>query len=261
MNLRNIAMLATGMVVIMGFAMLAPAFLQPHTAQSSFGHYDNNLPVILSFNVHYESAETSSWCNELSSILDKHQARAVVFVTGKIAESNPDCVSSFSSDIDIGSQTYSYANLTSIVDYQDALEEVHDGKKAVDRVGALDSRIFRAPYGSTDGNIYSMLNRSEIVADFSYVSHYNKYENDLFVKYPLSTYGLYEHDHNYSSELVQDLLRFRAPILIDFDNRVTIEKIDSFITGLKSEGGFGSKFIIANPSDLTAIDLTIRESN
>ena len=78
---------------------------------------------------------------------------------GKLAESYPKCVTLFSSNdgIDIGSSTYNYINLTSTQDYLLTLEEVKEGKRAVDSIGRLDSKLFKAPSGSTNQNIYSLL--------------------------------------------------------------------------------------------------------
>lgn len=58
--------------------------------------------------------------------------------------------------IDIGSQTCSYSNLTSICDYGTALKEIPKDKQAVYASGNLNSRLFKAPYRDNDGNIYSL---------------------------------------------------------------------------------------------------------
>ena len=172
--------IATGIVVVLGIAIISPVYYQKRPISQPI--------VMLSFSIIGDS-NVPKWCNDLSSILEKHNLRAAVFITGKVAERNPACISSFSSnDIDIGSQTYNYVNLTSITDYSAALEEVRSGKEVLDKTGNLNSRLFKAPYGSTDQNIYSFLTRSGIVADFSYAQHYNKYENGKFIKYDLVTY-------------------------------------------------------------------------
>ena len=96
------------------------------------------------------------FCDTIYAIMNKHNVKASIFISGNLAEKYPICVSLFSSNenIDIGSQTYSDVNLTSIPDYTKQFSEVKSGKSAIDYVGKVDSKLFRAPYGSTDGNIY-----------------------------------------------------------------------------------------------------------
>jgi len=240
MKLVYLGAMATTMVVAIGLVMVVGS-AYTHTVE-----HDRRLPsVMLSFSIVDES-NAPEWCTALSSTLAKYGAKATVFVTGKVAERHPACVSAFSSlpGVDVGSQTYSYANLAAIQDYTKALEEVRSGKQAVDRAGNLDSRVFKAPYGSTDDNIYSFLGRSNITADFSYKQQYNKYENGQFVKYDLATY---ESD-SYSSESVRNLAS-KAPVAITFDNSTPIEQIDSFVSALMSDG----KIKVVNASELTGL--------
>ena len=124
-------------------------------------------------------------------------------------------------NIDIGSQTYTYANLTSIPDYTKQLSEVKSGKSAIDYVGKVDSKLFRAPYGSTDGNIYSLLSRSGILADFSYSNQYNKYENGQFIKYDAITYNPLSNQSNISNTLSSSNGK---NVLINFDNSIPLIK-------------------------------------
>jgi hypothetical protein len=183
MKLVHMAAIATGLIIIIGVVMVSPAFFR------SFGHSDTETPVLLAFNVRDvgDARAASAWCMDLSALLDERQIKAAVFLSGKMAEAAPECVSSFSSSIDIGSRTYSYMDIVAIADYSKALDEVKKGKQAVDRAGNLDSGLFSAPYGSVDDNIYSLLNRSRILADFTYNDYYNKYENRFYVKYEITT--------------------------------------------------------------------------
>jgi hypothetical protein len=236
--------IATGIVVVLGIAIILPVYYQKRPILQPI--------VMLSFSI-IGGSNVPIWCNDLSSILEKHNLRAAVFITGKVAERNPACVSSFSSnDIDIGSQTYNYVNLTSITDYSAALEEVRSGKEVLDKTGNLNSRLFKAPYGSTDQNIYSFLTRSGIVADFSYGQHYNKYEDGKFIKYDIVSYD----GASYSSDLFNDISSSeKMPILINFDNSTPIDEIDSFLSKLKS---VSNNIYFINASELTGMNLTER---
>jgi peptidoglycan/xylan/chitin deacetylase (PgdA/CDA1 family) len=224
--------------------MIAPAFTQ-YSLQDS-------KDVLLSFTIDNSPTGVSSWCTELSSLLEERRiTKAVVFVSGKTAEANPECITSFSSGIDIGSQTYNYVNLTSVADYLDALDEVKRGKEAVEKVGNIDSRVFKAPYGSTDDNIYSLLHRSGILADFSYQDHYNKYVRNQFERYEATSLS------------ATDQTSFRlsdeaSPFILEFDSSIPVDKIGEVILKFESEN---SDIRFVSASELTEIDLTIREED
>lgn len=195
--------------------------------------------------------EWPGWCNELASILSKHEVKATVFITGTVAEQHPECVTSFASQgIDVGSQTYRYVNLTAVNDYQYALSEVKMGKLAVDRAGMLDSRVFKAPFGATDQNIYSLLSNSNITADFSYTSQYNKFESGQFVKYQLVACDCL------SSGAVTSLLDDGPPVMVEVCNSVPVSDIERLIVDLKSDDKI--RFITA--SELVGQELTARKA-
>jgi len=239
MKIIQVSAISTGTVILLGIAMVIPAFLQP----------TQQLLVLLSFDV-LDQGNTPEWCKELSSVLSKHNVKAVVFVAGKTADQYPECVSGFSNNVDIGSQTYDYVELASIHDYAAQLEQVKSGKIAVDRAGNLDSKVFKAPFGATDENIYSLLSSSGILADFSYQTQYNKYYKDQFIKFDLDSYeGLEE-----STEYYQKLKPEEGPVVINFDNHTPTEKIDQFVSKLKS-----SHIRFVSASELTGIDLTVKE--
>jgi hypothetical protein len=231
------------MVIAVGLVMVvAPAYT--HTLE-----HNKLPPAMLSFSV-VNTHNAPEWCNDLSSVLLEHEVPAAVFVTGWVADQHPGCVAAFSSgNVDIGSQTYSYANLTSL-DYTKALEEVRKGKSAVDAAGGIDSRLFKSPYGSTDENTYSLLSRSGITADFSYDSQYNKYEDGQFVRYAALQYG----EPAYSPESMRSLMAAKKPVIISFDNSNSIEQIDSFISELAAD----EEIRLVSASELAGLELTAR---
>lgn len=254
MKLVHLGIISTGTIIVLGMAMVAPAFTQRE--------HDHSIPSVMLFFGVTGPNGASDWCRELSSVLDRHQVRASVFVSGRTAEASPECITSFSSDIDIGSQTYSYIDLTSISDYGEASAEVERGKKVVDDIGALNSRLFKAPYGKTDDNIYSLLGRANVVADFSYVNHYNKYENNQFIRYDLKVLNGKAEGLKLFSVVASDDDVVRpynpVPIAISFDNTVEAKDIDSFISEMKSEYRDGIQFV--NISDVIGQDVTGRRS-
>jgi|SRR5215213_1048473 len=237
--------IVTGIVILIGIVVVLPVYYQKRPVSQS--------AILLSFSITNDS-NIPQWCNDLSTILEKHNLKAAVFITGKVAERNPACVSSFSSkDIDIGSQTYNYVNLTSISDYSVALEEVRSGKEVLDKTGNLNSRLFKAPYGSTDQDIYSFLTRSGIIADFSYAQQYNKYENGKFIKNELIVYD----GSSFSSDQFSNIISSnKIPVLINFDNSTPIEEIDSFLSRLKS---VSNSIYFINASELMGMNLTERK--
>ncbi|HEX6067304.1 MAG TPA: polysaccharide deacetylase family protein [Nitrososphaera sp.] len=243
MKLGHLGAVATAAVIAVGVVMAAgPAYM--HTV-----NYYRAPPVMLSFSV-INGSNAPEWCNELASVLAEHKVKAAVFVTGQVAEQHPECVRSFASQgIDVGSQTYGYVNLTSVDDYLDALEEVRQGKSAVDKAGKIDSRLFRAPYGETDQNIYSLLSSSNITADFSYDNQYNKFEGGQFIRYDLVTCDC----DNLSPDAVTRLLEAGQPVMVEFGNSVPVSNINGFITALKSDDRV--RFVSA--SELVGQDLTV----
>lgn len=253
MKIIHVGIISTGTIIVLGIAMVIPAFTQHKPGPS--------IPsVMLSFSIMNTQGEISGWCRSLSSVLEKHDVRATVFVSGLIAESNPECVNSFAPNVDIGSQTYGYVDLTSISDYSEAIEQVEKGKNVVDSVGGIDSRLFRAPYGKTDENIYSLLSHKGIIADFSYVSQYNRYENNQFMRYDLKTLTGDTDGLRLFSLVSQDDDAVRpydpVPIAIQFDNSMDIDQVDRFISELKSDYQNDIQFI--NASDMVGLDLTVR---
>jgi peptidoglycan/xylan/chitin deacetylase (PgdA/CDA1 family) len=235
------AAISTALIITLGVVLIAPLFIR-------LPKPENRQRVLLCFSV-LDSSDASEWCSNLSSVLELHSVKAAVFFVGKVAEQHPECVSTFSNNVDIGSQTYSYTDLRSISNYGLQLEEVKKGKRAVDDAGNLYSRLFRAPYGSTDENIYSLLSRSDIVADFSYEQQYNVYENGKFIKFDAVVYN----SSDFSIDNFQKLPKNVPPIIIFFESSFSTAKIEQFVSELQAGN---IEFISA--SELVGCDLTTR---
>lgn len=244
MKLKHVAIIATVMVIIAGFAMISPLFFRSNGIEEE-------KRVMLSFSVS-ESTGVVEWCRDLSSLLDTYDIGASVFIVGKLATQYPEIVSYFGDKVDIGSQTYSNTKLTSISDYSLKLEEVQQGKAAVDSAGKLSSKLFRAPYGATDQDIYSLLSRSGILADFSYLNQYNIYQDSQFIKHEAVVYDKNDLSPNFFQEISQST----KPLIITFDNTCSISDIESFLSEI--EAGHPD-FVSA--SELAGIPLTIRRVN
>jgi peptidoglycan/xylan/chitin deacetylase (PgdA/CDA1 family) len=240
LKIFHIATIATTLVIVVGLALVVPAFFRGPKPQE-------NIQVLLTFDI-LDTDNLVEWCSNLGSVLEQQNVKATIFFPGKIAEENPEIFSYFGEGIDIGSQTYNYIDLTSISDFSVQLEEVRRGKEAVDAAGNLHSQVFRAPYGTTDQNIYYLLSQSEIRADFSYDYQYNLYENGQFIKYDAVKYeGSIE-----STQLIINKAE-SGTIIINFDSSSPISQIANVISLLKN-----SDIQFVNASDLAEVDLTGR---
>jgi peptidoglycan/xylan/chitin deacetylase (PgdA/CDA1 family) len=202
---------------------------------------------MLSFDITNEQ-NLPYWCVELSQVLEEHSVNSVIFLRGKTAEKFPECVNTFHDGVDVGSQTYSYVDLQTIDDYTLQLEEVEHGKHAIDKIGNFDSKLFKAPYGSTDENIYSLLSRSGILVDFSYEHQFNKFYKGKFIKFDSVSY----HSPNIKS-IISEIKTVKEPIILNYDNTIPVSEIENLLATLKSEN---IRFV--SPSELTGIDLTTR---
>ncbi|MDH3610551.1 MAG: polysaccharide deacetylase family protein [Nitrosopumilus sp.] len=243
MKLVYLGGISTSIVLILGLIMVLPPFLQPEPKQQ----------VLLSFSIS-DSENLSHWCDELSSILFKEKIKAAVFISGEFAKEFPQCVTSFSNDIDIGSQAFHYSPITKISAYSLQLDEIQKGKKTIDEIGNLDTKLFKAPYGKTDDNIYSLLSHSDIQADFSYKDQYNKFHEDQFIWFKIKSYD----SSDYANSITPIISNIESqgkqiPIVINFDEKISIEEIDEILIDLKSKN-----FEFVNASDLVGYDLTKR---
>jgi len=215
MKLVHIGVISTGLVIVTGIGLVLPALIIPHIPE--------NQPVFLSFDI-TNSYNLPSWCNELADIIAEHDVKSTIFISGKLAEQHPECVIGFNNNVDFGSMTYNYVSLPGN-DYLLQLDEVRQGKQAIDALGNVDSKIFKSPYHETDQNIYSLLTRSGIVADFSYVDHYNIFEDGQFVRYDLVSLN---NPEDFEETPEQQLVSFA------FTNNHSIHEIDERIQELKS---------------------------
>ena len=241
MKLKLVATIITVLIIAVGFVMISPLLFR-------YGNVEAKQKVMLSFDV-LQSDGAVEWCGNLSSILNAYDMSATVFVVGRVAEQYPETVLSFSDKVDIGSETYGYSNLTSISDYSMKLEEVQKGKAAVDIAGHLNSRVFRAPYGATDQDIYSLLSRSGILADFSYNNQYNFYQNGRFIKFDATVVEA----RGYSPDFFLQGNRRSEPLIIDFDNTYSAASIGSFLSDLRK-----GDFEFVNASQIVGLTLTQR---
>jgi peptidoglycan/xylan/chitin deacetylase (PgdA/CDA1 family) len=243
MNIKHYGAISTGIVIALAAIMVLPPFLQPEPKQQ----------LLLSFSVS-DNENAPIWCNELSSILNENKIKAAVFISGEIAQESPQCVTSFSDDVDVGSQAFHYSSITAISDYPQQIDEIQKGKDAIDEIGNMDSKLFKAPYGETDDSIYSLLTRSDILADFSYDEQYNKFHDGQFIWFKIKSYDA----TNYEQSLIPVISNVESqgnkiPVVINLDNKIPISKINSILSDLKSEN-----FEFVNASDLVGYQLTIR---
>lgn len=241
MELKTAALIATVIVIIGGVVMISPLFF----SQDSGDRY-----VMLCFSV-YQTGSVAEWCQNLSSVLGNYNLPATVFVDGKTAQDQPQTVACFNNRVDVGSRTYSNADLTNISDYTAKLREVQDGKFSVDYAGDLNSKAFQAPNGATDQDIYSLLNRTGILADFSYSDHYNVYQNGQFVRCEAYVYDGQSHGPDFFLAIPETV----QPIIIQFNSTWAVSDIESFLSVLVS-----GDFDFVNASQLTGLALTDREA-
>ena len=227
--------IATGLVIVSSVLLILPIYLPSEKPEL----------VMLAFDITNEE-NLPNWCTELSQYLKQNNINAAVFLPGHIAEKYPQCVSLFHKGVDVGSQTYTFVNLSKISDYSIQLAEVKNGKHAVDQAGNLNTKLFKAPYGSTDENIYSILSKSGILADFSYENQYNKFYQNQFIKFESLSYN--------SSQIesaISDLQLVEKPIFINHNNSISVNEIKEILEELNSQN---VRFV--NPSQLTGLDLT-----
>jgi peptidoglycan/xylan/chitin deacetylase (PgdA/CDA1 family) len=239
LKLKHAAAISTALVLVFGISIIFPFFVRGPKPEQK---------VMLTFNV-LDTDEAKEWCYNLSSILENQGVKATVFIVGKVAEKKPECVSCFSKKVDVGSLTYSYLNLTSMSDYSLQLEEIRKGKQAVDDASNLYSRLFRAPFGATDDNIYSLLSRCDILADFSYSSHYNLYQKDKYIRFDAIVYN----GSNYSANFFSALPKSSEPIIIVFDDTCPTVYIGKFVTELKN-----NEVDLVSASEIAGYNLTLR---
>src|SRR6185503_5488436 len=212
--------LASVIVIVVGILYTLPPYLKAIEASQRVPTAILSISIVSRDNM-------PTWCTEISEYLARTSVKATIFFAGEIAEEYPDCPRSFSQDVDIGSSTYSYGKLSAARDYNDRLDDIRKGKEAIDSLTGIDSRIFKAPLGYTDDDIYSLLSRNNITVDFSGDQSFNRYHDDQFVFYELHTLDLKEISVE-KAELqfankVSDSIQVRA------DNTVPVEQVIDLI--------------------------------
>ena len=240
-NLVIGGIIATVIFVAIGTILILPAYLRG--AESS-----QKVPrILLSFSINSDQ-NMPQWCQDIAVLVNNNHLKAVVFFSGKTAEKYPDCVRAFNDEVDIGSSTYSFARLSAERDYLDQLEDVRKGKATIDSVAGVNSKSFQAPFGHTDDNIYSLLSRNNITADFSSDKSYNAYNGTHFILYRLKTFDL----GKFSVDAIESQIANKAfdYVRISTDSSVPVEKVTTLINAVKNEATF------VNASEATETDLT-----
>jgi hypothetical protein len=229
--------LITSAVILVGVLIVVPAFLEDR----------NKTQILLSFDL-IEEKELGKWCENLSNYSKEKSIPLTILIYGELAENYPNCITSFGRQVDVGSKTYSKMVLPSETDYLKQFDEVRKGKETIDKIGNLDSKIFKAPGMKTDENIYSLLSRNGIEFDLSYYDHYNKLVEEKFLRFDLVTSKWNDIDSIRFSKLDKSI-----PVLIEFDSSVSVEKVKEIVDTLKKKN---VNFI--TPSDLMGKKLSIR---
>ena len=224
-----------------GILIVAPNFVRPYS--------DQKLKIMLSLSVIIPE-NASAWCADLAVFLRETKTDASIFFVGKIAEAFPECAREFSSNVDVGSETYDYVDLVLLNNTSLQLEEVDRGKFAIDSVGNLRSQLFKAPFGSIDENIYSLLRISGVAADFSYDDHYNVRVNERWIKYGCSSFNGAEH----SSDFFMSLPVTKQPTVLKFNNTVPVSDIIELVSQLQCRQDI--EFV--NASQVSGFSLTVR---
>ena len=176
MKLSHVATITTALVIIVGICLISPMFFRVPSPK--------NQPHVALFLYVTGEGNSTSWCQEVGSYLGA-ETKATVFFIGTAVDENPKIVTSFGPHVDLGSLTYHYQSILSSDDYTAQLLEIQEGKMAVDAAANVDSKLFAAPFGIVNNDIFSQLKRSGITADFSYTDHYNKLWNGTFITMPL----------------------------------------------------------------------------
>ena len=71
-----------GIVIVVGIAILLPAFFQKRPSSQ----YAISQPnIVLSFSI-IDGNNVPKWCSDLSSLLKRENLKAIVFITGRVAQ-------------------------------------------------------------------------------------------------------------------------------------------------------------------------------
>jgi len=241
MKLSHVATITTALVIIVGICLISPMFFRVPSPK--------NQPHVALFLYVTGEGNSTSWCREVGSHLGA-ETKATVFFIGEVVDENPEIVSSFGPHVDWGSLTYHYRSLLSSDDYTAQLLEIQEGKMAVDAAVNVDSKLFAAPFGIVNNNIFSQLKRSGITADFSYSDHYNKLWNGTFITMPLKFVEGLNLKFGDLPKNAND-----PPTVIIFHSTTSSAQVIQTFQELK-EAGFG----LLSASDIVGFDLIERGS-
>ena len=241
MKLSHVATITTALVLIVGIGLISPMFFRVPNPE--------NQPHVAIFLYVTGEGNSTSWCREVSSSLGT-ETKATVFFVGEVVDENPQIVTSFGPHVDLGSLTYHYRSLLSSDDYTAQLLEIQEGKMAVDAAANVDSKLFAAPFGIVNNNIFSQLKRSGITTDFSYNDHYNKLWNGSFITMPLK----YVEGANINfGDIPKNSVD--PPTVVVFSSATSSAQIIQTFQELKKAG-----FEFINASDIVGFDLVVRGS-
>jgi peptidoglycan/xylan/chitin deacetylase (PgdA/CDA1 family) len=237
--------LASVIVIVVGILYTLPPYLKAIEAAQRIPSIMVSISIVSSENM-------PTWCTEVAQYLTRTSLKATVFFSGEIAEEYPDCLRSFGEDVDIGTSTYSFEKLSATRDYGERLEDVRKGKDTIDSLAGIDSKLFKAPLGYTDDDIYSLLSRNNITVDFSSDQSFNKYQGEHFVFYELRSFDL--KNTSVQQAEFQFANKVADAIQVRVDNTIPVDQIIDLIEILteKEEARF------VNASELTGLPLTVR---
>ena len=237
MNIKSVGIISTGLIITLAVVLVLPPYLSyQYTPQH----------ILLSFQVDPKT-DSPLWCIQLSELLEKHDTKAVIFLAGSTAEKYPECVTAFSNEINIGSQGYGHVSIPQIADYTEQLKEIQKGKTIIDEIGNFDSKLFKSPYGDTDQNIYSLLEKSDILADFSYDDQYNKFHDGQFIWFPIKSYDATAFNID---DIPTKSSERTHPIVINFENNLPIHEIGFILSEIKKQ-----QVTFVSASDLIGFEL------
>jgi hypothetical protein len=241
MKLTFLGVGATICIVILAILIIIPPYLQ-----------NDSSPSLITFSIITDS-NLPQWCNEIFELLNQEKVSAILFISGEHAKLNPSCVSELPDFVEIGSQSHHFSDISKISDYSLQLQEVKEGKQIIDDIGNFESKAFKAPMGNTDDNIYSILDRSGILVDFSPKNQYNIYHDGKFIWFVVETI---EADKDLPLKIKNALSNEKQiPLIFHFDNTIPISEVKETISILKE-----NRLSLVTASDLVGQEIVSGKS-
>jgi hypothetical protein len=224
MKLEHQAMLATGIILAVGLTIVLIVFL-PQEKQYVANISAHHANVLVTFDLTSPSKE---WCSGMNDMLRHDNIQGIVFISGIDASNNTSCVLDIPSYVSVGSKTYDGVILPSIADYTEQLRQVHDGKQDIDQLVGVNTVVFKAPHNIVDQNIFSLLSNNNILLDFSYIDHYNKFYNGKFLRFDIKSYN----GSSLSSSDITSIIGSNEPVMVYFDNSQSISTINNVLSNM-----------------------------